>query len=136
MHRREVADMETTYMTVILSKTPWKAQKRRRAWRAISRLSLLCLAAMFFARLVLLMVDLLQFQVDIAGAVTVPACAVVFVFVGWNLREWWEEYKIFRKEKHRCRIRKGISASVPGAERTLTPEKRVTASKRTVAGQM
>ena len=56
--------------------------------RQIFRLSLVFLSAMIFARLVLLMIDVIQLKVGIPGAVVIPAYSAVFVFMGWNLREW------------------------------------------------
>ena len=126
--------MGATYMTITLSKEPWKARRKRRAWRTISRMSLLCLAAMFFARLVLLMIDLIQLQIETVGAVTVPACAVVFIVTGWKLREWWEEYKLFRKEKRRCRTKRIIFGSAPSVVPTSTPAKPVTAGRKETVG--
>ncbi len=123
--------METTYLTVIVvGKRP--EPRKQRAWRTVARLSLLSLAAMLFARLVLLMIDLLQFQVDIAGAVTVPACAVVFIWTGWKLREWWAEYQCFKGER-KCQTKRRISGRAPSAGRTSTQERRVTAKREAVA---
>ena len=56
--------------------------------RQIFRLSLVFLSAMIFARLVLLMIDVIQLKVGVPGAVTIPAYAAVFMFTGWKLREW------------------------------------------------
>jgi len=113
--------MDTTYMTIILSKTPWKARKKQRTWRAISRLTLLCLAAMFFARLVLLMIDVIQLQIDTVGAVTVPACAIVFIVTGWKFREWWEEYKLLREEKQKMPDKKVYFRECPECGAHLDP---------------
>lgn len=79
--------METEYMTLDLKKY-MRRRRRRAAWRLYARLSLLALAAMMTARLVLLAVDVAQLQTSVVGLVTVPACAAVFIVTGWKLREW------------------------------------------------
>lgn len=56
--------------------------------RQIFRLSLVFLSAMIFARLVLLMIDVIQLKVGTPGAFAIPAYAAVFIFTGWKLREW------------------------------------------------
>lgn len=63
--------------------------KRRRAYaRSYYRLSVLCLAAMVTARLILLMIDVIQLQIQTAGAFSIPASAAILVFTGWELRTW------------------------------------------------
>lgn len=49
-----------------------KSKRRRRYARAYYRLSVLCLAAMVTARLILLMIDVIQLQIQTAGAFSIP----------------------------------------------------------------
>lgn len=79
--------MKTEYVTYDVV-AELKKRRRHRAWRLYARLSLLALAAMMTARLVLLAVDVAQLQVDTAGIISVPICAFVLILAGWKLREW------------------------------------------------
>ena len=79
--------MKTEYMTFDVVPA-LKKRRRRRAWRLYARLSLLALAAMMTARLVLLAVDVAQFQVDTAGIVSIPTCAAILFWTGWKARGW------------------------------------------------
>ena len=73
--------------------------KRRRAYaRSYYRLSVLCLAAMVTARLILLMIDVIQLQIQTVGAFSIPASAAILVFTGWELRTWTGQ----GKEKKSC----------------------------------
>lgn len=93
--------------------------KRRRAYaRSYYRLSVLCLAAMVTARLILLMIDVIQLQIQTVGAFSIPASAAILVFTGWELRTWTGQ----GKEKKSCG-----PTSVTAAERRLTPESGATA---------
>lgn len=65
-----------------------KSKRRRSYARAYYRLSVLCLAAMVTARLILLMIDVIQLQIQTAGAFSIPASAAILVFTGWELRTW------------------------------------------------
>ena len=49
-----------------------KSKRRRSYARAYYRLSVLCLAAMVTARLILLMIDVIQLQIQTAGAFSIP----------------------------------------------------------------
>lgn len=96
-----------------------KKRKRRRAYaRAYYRMALLALAAMVTARLVMLMIDVIQLQIKNAGAFSIPVYAAILVFTGWELKTWTGQ----GKEKKSCRP---ISATT--AERRLTPESGATA---------
>lgn len=90
-----------------------KSKRRRSYARAYYRLSVLCLAAMVTARLILLMIDVIQLQIQTAGAFSIPASAAILVFTGWELRTWTGQ----GKEKKSCG-----PTSVTAAERRLTPE--------------
>ena len=93
--------------------------KRRRAYaRSYYRLSVICLAAMVTARLILLMIDVIQLQIQTVGAFSIPASAAILVFTGWELRTWTGQ----GKEKKSCG-----PTSVTAAERRLTPESGATA---------
>lgn len=66
-----------------------KKRKRRRAYaRAYYRMALLALAAMVTARLVMLMIDVIQLQIKNAGAFSIPVYAAILVFTGWELKTW------------------------------------------------
>lgn len=95
-----------------------KSKRRRSYARAYYRLSVLCLAAMVTARLILLMIDVIQLQIQTAGAFSIPASAAILVFTGWELRTWTGQ----GKEKKSCG-----PTSVTAAERRLTPESGATA---------
>ena len=90
-----------------------KSKRRRSYARAYYRLSVLCLAAMVTARLILLMIDVIQLQIQTAGAFSIPASAAILVFTGWELKTWTGQ----GKEKKSCG-----PTSVTAAERRLTPE--------------
>lgn len=95
-----------------------KSKRRRSYARAYYRLSVLCLAAMVTARLILLMIDVIQLQIQTAGAFSIPASAAILVFTGWELKTWTGQ----GKEKKSCG-----PTSVTAAERRLTPESGATA---------
>ena len=65
-----------------------KKRRTRGCVRAYYRLSLLAPAAMVTARLVLLMIDMIQLQIKNAGAFCIPAYAFILVFCGWELKTW------------------------------------------------
>ena len=75
-----------------------KSKRRRSYARAYYRLSVLCLAAMVTARLILLMIDVIQLQIQTAGAFSIPASAAILVFTGWELKTWTGQ----GKEKKSC----------------------------------
>ena len=80
--------METTYLTVTIKPKRRPRKKHLSGWTIYARLSVLALAAMMTARLVLLMIDVIQAGVDAPGAVAIPLYAVWLIFTGWKLREW------------------------------------------------
>ena len=65
------------------------------------------------ARLILLMIDVIQLQIQTAGAFSIPASAAILVFTGWELRTWTGQ----GKEKKSCG-----PTSVTAAELGYTPE--------------
>ena len=91
--------METREFTITAHSDRRPRRKRRSMWRAYARLSLLALAAMVTARLLLLMIDVIQLQIDTVGAISIPLCGIVLVVTGWKLREWTEAT---RKESRPC----------------------------------
>ena len=119
--------MDTKELTVTVRRPENPGQKRRKAWRVYSRMSLLLLASMLTARLVLLMIDVIQLHVAVAGAVSIPISAAVLVLTGWKLREWTEQ----GKEKNRC-----TTISAPSAGAPSTRAKDATArTRRTSPGR-
>lgn len=102
--------------------------KRTRAYvRCYYRLALLALAAMVTARLVLLMIDMIQLQIENAGAFCIPAYAFILVFCGWELKTWTAGT---RKGKRECTT---TNATAAGA--AWTRERFATApGKRTKRG--
>lgn len=71
-----------------------RKRKRTRAYvRSYYRMALLALAAMVTARLVLLMIDMIQLQIENAGAFCIPAYAFILVFCGWELKTWTTQGK-------------------------------------------
>ena len=112
--------METTYLTVTIKPKRRPRKKHLGGWTIYARLSVLALAAMMTARLVLLMIDVIQAGVDALGAVAIPFYAVWLIFTGWKLREWTAGPT--RKE-NLCN-----TENVPTAEITLIPARSATAS--------
>lgn len=96
-----------------------RKRKRTRAYvRSYYRMALLALAAMVTARLVLLMIDMIQLQIENAGAFCIPAYAFILVFCGWELKTWTTQ----GKERKKC-----TTTSATTAERPLTRAKSATA---------
>ena len=114
--------METRYLTVTIKPKHRPRRKHPSGWTIYARLSVLALAAMMTARLVLLMIDVIQAGVDAAGAVAIPFCAVWLIFTGWKLREWTAGTT--KEENKRCN-----TESAPAAELTLTLEKSAIAGR-------
>lgn len=108
--------METRYLTLKIRPDGRKRRKRVARWRACPRMALLALAAMIFARLVLLMIDVIQLRVASAGAIAIPAYAAVLIYTGWKLKEWTTQGKESNKK---C----PITESAPSAGTDLTPAK-------------
>ena len=104
-----------------------KQRKKRRAYaRTYYRLSVIFLAAMITARLLLLMIDVIQLQIQTAGAFSIPASAVILVFTGWQLKTWTSQ----GKEKKSCGHTNATTAA-----RHSTPENGAPApGKRTKRG--
>lgn len=119
--------METRYLTVKIKPKHRPRRKRPSGWTIYTRLSVLALAAMMTARLVLLMIDVIQAGGDTPGAVAIPLYAAWLIFTGWKLREWIAGTT--GKETARCNTE---SAPVAGA--TLTPVKSVTADREEATG--
>lgn len=96
-----------------------RKRKRTRAYvRSYYRMALLALAAMVTARLVLLMIDMIQLQIENAGAFCIPAYAFILVFCGWELKTWTTQ----GKERTKC-----TTTSATTAEQPLTRAKSATA---------
>lgn len=90
-----------------------RKRKRTRAYvRSYYRMALLALAAMVTARLVLLMIDMIQLQIENAGAFCIPAYAFILAFCGWELKTWTSQ----GKGGKRCR---GASSSTTSAGNDL-----------------
>lgn len=119
--------MEVKYITVNIKPKYRPRRKCSNGWTIYARLSVLALAAMMTARLVLLMIDVIQAGVDAPGAVAIPLYAVWFTFTGWKLREWIAGTT--GKETARCN-----TESAPVAGPTLTPVKSVTADREEATG--
>lgn len=101
--------MEVREVTITVRREGRRRKKRRTSWMIYSRLSLLMLAAMVTARLLLLMIDVIQLKAGIVGAVSIPASAVVLVLTGWKLHEWVEQ----GKERDRCTTTSATIADAP-----------------------
>lgn len=112
--------METRYLTATIKPKHRPRRKPPSEWTIYTRLSVLALAAMMTARLVLLMIDVIQARVNAPGAVAIPLYAVWLIFTGWKLREWTAGPA--RKE-NLCN-----TENVPTVEITLTPARSATAS--------
>lgn len=75
---------------------------RQRAWalKMYARMSVLALAAMATARLVLLTIDIIQLRSGtIGGEICIPAYAAIFIYTGWKLKSWTAGT---RKGKREC----------------------------------
>lgn len=114
--------METRYLTATIKPKHRPRRKPPSEWTIYTRLSVLALAAMMTARLVLLMIDVIQARVDAPGAVAIPLYAVWFTFTGWKLREWIAGPS--EKETEKCN-----TESAPTVELTLTPERSATVGR-------
>ena len=123
MYRHEEENsVETRYLTVTIKPKHRPRRKHPSGWTIYARLSVLALAAMMTARLVLLMIDVIQAGVDAAGAVAIPFCAVWLIFTGWKLREWTAGTT--KEENKRCN-----TESAPTAGLTLTLERSAIAGR-------
>ena len=103
---------------------------RQRAWelKMYARMSVLALAAMATARLVLLTIDIIQLRSGtIGGEICIPAYAAIFIYTGWKLKSWTAGT---RKGKRECTT---TNATAAGA--AWTRERFATApGKRTKRG--
>ena len=115
--------METRYLTATIKPKRRPRRKRPSGWTIYARLSVLALAAMITARLVLLMIDVIQTGVDAPGAVAIPIYAAWLIFTGWKLREWTAGTN--EKETEKC-----STESAPAAGLTLTLERSATAAEK------
>lgn len=115
--------METRYLTIKIKPKHRPRRKRPSGWTIYARLSVLALAAMMTARLVLLMIDVIQAGVDAPGAVAIPLYAVWLIFTGWKLREWIAGTN--KEEIERCN-----TESAPAAGLTLTTERSAIATEK------
>ena len=124
MYRREEENsVETRYLTATIKPKHRPRRKRPSGWTIYARLSVLALAAMMTARLVLLMIDVIQIGVDAPGTVAIPLYAAWLIFTGWELREWTTGNT--KEETKRCN-----TESAPVAGLTLTLEKSATAAEK------
>lgn len=118
--------METTYLTITIKPKQRARRKHPSGWTIYARLSVLALAAMMTARLVLLMIDVIQAGVATPGVVAIPFYAVWLMFTGWKLREWTagptEKEEVCSTE------------SAPTAGTTLTLERSATVGREGVTG--
>lgn len=116
--------METREFTIKI-KPDERAQAKKKAWerRFYARVSLLTLAAMATARLVLLTIDIIQLRAGtVGGEICIPAYVAIFIATGWKLKSWSAGG---RKGKREC-----TTTSVSTAGATSTRERSVTASGR------
>ena len=121
--------METKELTIKI-KPEERAKAKRKAWelKVYARMSVLALAAMATARLVLLTIDIIQLRSGtVGGEICIPAYAAIFIYTGWKLKSWTAGT---RKGKRECTT---TNATAAGA--AWTRERFVTASgKRTKRG--
>lgn len=114
--------METKELTIKI-KPEERAKAKRKAWelKVYARMSVLALAAMATARLVLLTIDIIQLRVGtVGGEICIPAYAAIFIYTGWKLKSWTAGT---RKGKRECTT---TNATAAGA--AWTRGKFVTAS--------
>ena len=116
--------------TGIKIKPEERAKAKRKAWelKVYARMSVLALAAMATARLVLLTIDIIQLRAGtVGGEICIPAYAAIFIYTGWKLKSWTAGT---RKGKRECTT---TNATAAGA--AWTRGKFATASgKRTKRG--
>lgn len=116
--------MEKKDLTIkIKSEERTKAKRKDLYIKIYARLSILAMAAMATARLVLLSIDIIQLRAGtVGGEICIPAYAAIFIYTGWQLKSWTTEIK---KGKREC-----TTMNVPAAEVTLIREKCATAPGR------
>jgi hypothetical protein len=118
--------METKEFTIKI-KPDERTQAKKKAWerRFYARLSILALAAMATARLVLLTIDIIQLRAGtVGGEICIPAYVAIFIYTGWKLKSWSAGT---RKGKREC-----TTTSVSNAGAISTRERSVTVSGRRV----
>lgn len=82
--------METKELTIKI-KPEERAKAKRKAWelKVYARMSVLALAAMATARLVLMTIDIIQLRSGtVGGEICIPAYAAIFIYTGWKLKSW------------------------------------------------
>lgn len=105
---------------------------RQRAWalKMYARLSLLALAAMATARLILFAIDIVRLRAGtVGGEIFIPTYAVIFIYTGWKLKSWTAG-KTTRKGQRKC-----TTMNVTAAGATSTRANYATASARRSAGR-
>lgn len=105
-------------------------EDRRRAWmlKVYARLSLLALAAMVTARLVLFTIDIIQLRAGtVGGEICIPAYAAILIYTGWQLKGWVAEN---RKGNRKC-----TTTNAPAAGAISTRANCATAPVRRNAGR-
>ena len=118
--------METKEFTIKI-KPDERTQAKKKAWerRFYARLSILALAAMATARLVLLTIDIIQLRAGtVSGEICIPAYVAIFIYTGWKLKSWSAGT---RKGKREC-----TTTSVSNAGAISTRERSATVSGRRV----
>lgn len=118
--------METKEFTIKI-KPDERTQAKKKAWerRFYARLSILAMAAMATARLVLLTIDIIQLRAGtVGGEICIPAYVAIFIYTGWKLKSWSAGT---RKGKREC-----TTTSVFNAGAISTRERSATVSGRRV----
>lgn len=115
--------METRYLTLKIRADGRKHQRHVTSWRACPRMALLALAAMIFARLVMLMIDVIQLHTATAGNIAIPAYVAVLIYTGWKLKEWTAQGK---ESNEKCPITESARSAGTG----LTPAKPAPARRK------
>lgn len=118
--------METKEFTIKI-KPDERMQAKKKAWerRFYARLSILALAAMATARLVLLTIDIIQLRAGtVGGEICIPAYVAIFIYTGWKLKSWSAGTG---KGKREC-----TTTSVSNAGAISTRERSATVSGRRV----
>lgn len=106
--------METRYLTLKIRADGRKHQRHVTSWRACPRMALLALAAMIFARLVMLMIDVIQLHAATAGTIAIPAYVAVLIYTGWKLKEWTAQGK---ESNEKCPITESARSAGTGLTR-------------------
>ena len=74
---------------------------KRKRGNAYGRLTLLCLAAMATARMLLLMIDIIQTRAGgCGGEIAIPFYIILIFASGWKLREWTSRRQNKRRKNH------------------------------------